>query len=131
MLLSLVDANGRTGGTFPIIVEVICTPVFTTFKLSYSRILKDGTQKNCATDLEELEGSVKKSLTPPLTITTDVIDVLQTCQPWGITAKGGVPPYTLTIASLGATTLNVTFPLGHDVFTYINRAYPGTQLIGP
>lgn len=55
---------------------------------------------------------------------------LQTCQPWGMTVSGGVPPYSVTLAVLGAPVFtNVTATTDFDRFTYINRADPGSEMI--
>jgi hypothetical protein len=68
---------------------------------------------------------------PSFTVTANVTKDLQTCQPWGLTVKGGVPPYTISLASPNSPSVtNVTLPYGDDTFTYINRASPDGQLIG-
>jgi hypothetical protein len=58
---------------------------------------------------------------------------IQTCEPWGMTVSGGTPPYTVTLAALGAPVFtNVNSPniTDYNRFTYVNRADPGTDLIG-
>lgn len=61
---------------------------------------------------------------------TNVTGRLRTCQPWELRIKGGVPPYNVTLAALGSPVItNVTVGLGDDIFTYINRADPGTKMI--
>ena len=56
---------------------------------------------------------------------------LTTCQPWGMTISGGVPPYTVTLAVLGAPVLTtVTSDTISNRFTYINRANPSSEMIG-
>ncbi|KAJ7826535.1 hypothetical protein B0H13DRAFT_1657479, partial [Mycena leptocephala] len=76
-------------------------------------------------------------IAPPLYTTTDfymtanVTDVLATCAPWGLTVHGGMPPYTLTLAALDSPSVtNVTLGPNGSMFTYINRANPGSQMIG-
>jgi hypothetical protein len=84
--------------------------------------LQDGQSTHCVTT---------PPATPRFEITANVTKQLSTCQPWGITIAGGVPPYTLVVQAInagGAT--NVTMPYGEDVFTYINRAPPNIQLLG-
>ncbi|KAJ6602505.1 hypothetical protein DFH09DRAFT_1470167 [Mycena vulgaris] len=70
---------------------------------------------------------------PPLaafTVTANVTDKLNTCQPWGLRIKGGSPPYNVTFAALNSPIItNVTTLEADDAYTYINRADPGTQLI--
>lgn len=56
---------------------------------------------------------------------------LATCDPWGLTIKDGVKPYTIVLAALSASvTTNVTLNADEDLYTYINRAGPGGQLMG-
>lgn len=83
-----------------------------------------------------LAGPTTNCVTKPVTapefkITSNVTGDLQTCQPWGFRIKGGVPPYTITLAAPNSPAVtNVTIPFGDDAFTYINRADPGGQLVG-
>ncbi|KAJ7088005.1 hypothetical protein B0H15DRAFT_1022594 [Mycena belliarum] len=64
------------------------------------------------------------------TIAANVTDTLTTCQPWGVTIRGGTPPYNVTVAALNSTVVtNVTLGPQDSVFTYINRAAPDTQMI--
>jgi hypothetical protein len=106
-------------------MEVVGMPsVFTTLILSYSRIIKAGPTQNCVTDPKTVGGGMND-----FTVTANVADVLQTCQPWEFTMKGGVPPYILTLVSPN-TIVNASFAFDGDVFTYINRADPGIQMIG-
>jgi len=68
---------------------------------------------------------------PPFTVTANETSDLRTCHPWKLTAKGGVPPYTITLAAPNSPAVtNVTLPYGDDTFTYINRASPGGELMG-
>jgi hypothetical protein len=104
LVLSVVDANGSAGGIPPQILTVIA-----------------GQSTQCVT---------APLTTPPFTVTANVTSELTTCQPWGLTVKGGVPPYTVTLAELNEPVVtNVTMPFGLDSFTFINRANPNGQLI--
>lgn len=67
---------------------------------------------------------------PNFTITSNITKPLETCDPWGIKIKGGVPPYNVTIAAVNSPIItNVSFSSGFDAYTYINRADPGGQMI--
>ncbi|KAJ6556186.1 hypothetical protein B0H19DRAFT_903678, partial [Mycena capillaripes] len=67
----------------------------------------------------------------PFTIRANVTDLLNTCQPWGLTIEGGTPPYNMTLVPMNSpNTTNVTLGAQDSVFTYINRMAPGTQLLG-
>lgn len=69
---------------------------------------------------------------PDFKITANVTKQLSTCQPWGFTITGGVPPYSITLVDVNSPNItNVTIPFGDDSFTFINRAAPNTQLLGP
>lgn len=58
-------------------------------------------------------------------------DTLSTCQPWGLTIKGGQQPYTVILAALNSPVItNVSMGSGNDVLTYIDRADPNGQLLG-
>ncbi|KAJ6617920.1 hypothetical protein B0H10DRAFT_2218082 [Mycena sp. CBHHK59/15] len=70
------------------------------------------------------------STDPPFTVTANVTGTINTCQPWGLTIKGGAPPYNLTLAALNSPIItNVTMGPNDDAFTFIDRADPNTQLI--
>ncbi|KAF8811195.1 hypothetical protein BYT27DRAFT_7089913 [Phlegmacium glaucopus] len=106
LALSVVDANGDSGGMPPSIFTVIAS-----------------------------EATPPCTTTPPATrdfkITTNATRDLSTCQPWRFTITGGVPPYTITIPAFDSRNVtNTTIPSGDDSFSYINRAEPGTQLFG-
>ncbi|KAJ7676632.1 hypothetical protein DFH06DRAFT_1034050 [Mycena polygramma] len=101
LLLGVADSGGITGG--------IDTPVYT--------VTAGSTQ--CI---------------PPATadfkITANVTDVLTACQPWGLTIEGGAPPYTVTLAVRDSHSVtNVTLGPTDSVFTYINSAKDGSQMI--
>jgi len=105
LVLSVVDANGSAGGVTPRIMTVI-----------------PGQTTQCV---------IQPPSTPEFTVTTNVTGDLKTCQPWGFTVKGGVPPYTITLLSPNSPVVtNASIGLGDDHFTYINRADPGGTLVG-
>lgn len=75
---------------------------------------------------------VPEPKSPTFTISSNITGKLETCQPWGITIHGGIAPYNLSIAALNSPVVtNVSIPSGFDAFTYINRADPNGQMIGP
>ncbi|KAJ7813948.1 hypothetical protein B0H14DRAFT_2458320, partial [Mycena olivaceomarginata] len=104
LLLGVVDSRGNFGG--------VDAPLYTV-----------------------IEGATTQCIPPavaaaPFNVTANVTDVLTTCQPWGLTIRGGTPPYNLTLAALNAPEMtNVTLGPNDTVFNYINRAEPGTQMI--
>ncbi|KAJ7759800.1 hypothetical protein DFH07DRAFT_817168 [Mycena maculata] len=103
LVLGVVDSKGNSGG--------IDAPL-------YNVTAGSNTQCNANPTVE-----------PPFTITANVTDVLNTCEPWGLTIQGGTPPYNLTIAVMdSADVTNVT--LGpKNTYTYINRVNAGAQII--
>ncbi|KAJ3514253.1 hypothetical protein NLJ89_g2479 [Agrocybe chaxingu] len=104
LALSVVDANGTAGGLPPTIYEVVA-----------------GSTTQCVT------GTVQ---TPEFRVTANVTGDLTTCQPWGLTIKGGVPPYNITLVQPNSPIVtNVTIGFGDDHYTYINRANPDGKLI--
>jgi len=104
LLLSVVDANGSTGMVLN--------------KMNVTA----GQTTQCVT---------APLASPSFIVTANVTNDLQTCQPWGLTVKGGTPPYTITLAAPNSPTVtNVTLPYGDGTFTYINRASPNGQLMG-
>ncbi|TFK35888.1 hypothetical protein BDQ12DRAFT_569624, partial [Crucibulum laeve] len=104
VMLNLADSTGNSGGIPQVLYKVVA-----------------GQNSQCVSST---------SNSPEFTVTSNVTEV-DTCQPWGLTMKGGVAPYFVTIAALdsGGVT-NVTMPAQTDVYTYINRALPGSHLIG-
>ncbi|KAJ7117399.1 hypothetical protein C8R43DRAFT_1137691 [Mycena crocata] len=104
MLLEVVDSQGSSGGVPPSLFTVTA-----------------GQSTTCIP---------AASTDPPFTVTANVTDTLTTCQPWGLTIKGGTPPYNVTLAALNSPVVtNVTMGPTDDAFTFIDRADPGTQLI--
>lgn len=66
----------------------------------------------------------------PPKIQANVTTTISTCEPWGLTVTGGVKPYTISLAALRSPVItNVTMGAQDDVFTFVDRADPGTQLI--
>ncbi|KAJ7253607.1 hypothetical protein C8J57DRAFT_1348597 [Mycena rebaudengoi] len=105
LALSVVDSQGTSGGVDPPLYNVTA-----------------GESTQCIL--------TPTASTPPFTITANVSDAVDTCQPWGLTISGGTRPYNLTLAALNAPVLtNVTLGANDSVFTYINRAEPGTQIL--
>ncbi|TFK71393.1 hypothetical protein BDN72DRAFT_456026 [Pluteus cervinus] len=105
LMLTVIDGNGNPGGVPPGLFTVIA-----------------GQTTSCL--------SQPTSDLGVFNVTANVTTTLTTCQPWGIRVIGGVPPYNVTLAALNSPVItNVTIGLGDDVFTYIDRADPGTQLI--
>lgn len=65
------------------------------------------------------------------TVTSNVTDTLNTCDPWNILVGGGKKPYTLYLAALNAPTITIVKMGANDnLYTYINRAEPNTLLMG-
>jgi len=104
LMLSVVDSQGSAGGIPPRLYTVVT-----------------GQSTSCITTPPNL---------PPFTVKANVTDTLTTCEPWGLTISGGVPPYNLTLAALDSPIVtNVTMGPNDDAFTYIDRADPNTQLL--
>ncbi|KAI0043042.1 hypothetical protein FA95DRAFT_1465696, partial [Auriscalpium vulgare] len=58
-------------------------------------------------------------------IAANVTRDLGACQPLGLTMRGGVPPYTVSVVSPGAGTVtNTTLGPGDDALAYVNPAAP-------
>ncbi|KAJ7673604.1 hypothetical protein B0H17DRAFT_168797 [Mycena rosella] len=104
LVLGVVDSNGHSGG--------IDKPLYTVTEGSTTECLPEA-----ATE-------------PVFKISANVTDALDTCEPWGLTIEGGAPPYTLTLAALNSPDVrNITLGPNDTVYTYINRADPGTHMI--
>ncbi|KAJ7681075.1 hypothetical protein DFH06DRAFT_1405965 [Mycena polygramma] len=104
LLLGVVDSQGTSGGIDPVMYTVTA-----------------GATTQCGP---------QSAADPPFTVTANVTDVLTTCQPWGLTIQGGTPPYNVTFAALNAPDVtNATLGPDDSIYTYINRAVPGTQMI--
>ncbi|PPQ90492.1 hypothetical protein CVT25_014775 [Psilocybe cyanescens] len=104
LILSVVDSTGSAGGIAQQIFNVVA-----------------GQSPQCV---------IPPSTGPAFTVTANVTTDLTTCQPWGLTVKGGVPPYVVTLVEVNSPIVtNVTMPNGLDRFTYIDRADPNSSLI--
>ncbi|KAJ7074517.1 hypothetical protein C8F01DRAFT_26981 [Mycena amicta] len=104
LLLYVIDSHGSSGGVPPQLFTVVA-----------------GTSTQCIP---------AASTDAPFTVTSNVTGTLTTCQPWGLNIQGGTPPYNVTFAALNSPIItNVTMGPFDDVFTFIDRADPNTQLI--
>lgn len=103
LMLAMTDANGSPGG--------MATPLFT---------VTNGQGTSCLPSAPSTSLAIKPNVTMDLS----------TCEPWGLTVTGGIPPYNITLISVGSTIVtNVTIPRSFDVFTYINKANPNGQIM--
>jgi hypothetical protein len=119
-MLGMVDANGSAGGIAPILYSVIGKVHCLSPRNLYSHLVA-GTDKSC----------LPFALASNFVVKADISTTLSTCQPWSMTISGGVKPYTVTLAALDSPIItNVTMGPVDDLFTYINRANPGTRLAG-
>lgn len=60
----------------------------------------------------------------------NVTDALHACDAWGLTIQGGQKPYTVVISGLDLPTIqNETLGANDNVFTYVDRVKPNTQLM--
>jgi len=63
-------------------------------------------------------------------MTSNVTSELSTCEPLGIAIAGGTFPYTISLVAANAPSVtNETLKIGDNIYTYINRAAPGGQLL--
>ena len=122
--MSVVDANGRPGGLAADIISVVGV-CFGPFRgADPHQWHSAGTTTDCV---------IGQSNSPPFTVSANSTGAssLTTCEPWGLTMHGGVPPYTVTLVQPDSPAFtNVTLSAEDNVFTYINRAGPSNQLIG-
>ncbi|TCD71080.1 hypothetical protein EIP91_000172 [Steccherinum ochraceum] len=105
LMLTMVDSTGNTGGVTPNLYSMTA-----------------GTSTSCLPS------------NPPLTslasISPNVTGPLTTCQPWGLTITGGTKPYSVVLSARNSHVItNVTMGAQDDVFTFIDRADPGTALM--
>ncbi|KDR69696.1 hypothetical protein GALMADRAFT_77340, partial [Galerina marginata CBS 339.88] len=107
VFLIVVDAKGSSVGISQLVTVIV--------------ELEAGQSTHCVSP---------RIITPSFILASNVTDGLNTCQPWGLTVTGGLPPYNLMLAALKSPFVtNVTMPVGLNSFTFINRTDPGTQLI--
>jgi len=103
VLLSVVDSNGNPGGTYA------------------PQLVVAGPNNNCV---------VTPSGTPTFAMTSNVTSELSTCEPLGVSIFGGTSPYVISLVAANAPSVtNVTLNAGDNIYTYINRAAPGGQLL--
>lgn len=103
LFLSVIDSNNTAGGVPPRLYNVVT-----------------GQSTSCITVQNGTD----------FTVSANVTDTLETCQPWGLRIKGGTPPYNVTFMAVNSPYVtNVTMGPVDDAFTYIDRADPGAQLI--
>ncbi|KAL0948159.1 hypothetical protein HGRIS_010775 [Hohenbuehelia grisea] len=104
LLLNVVDSNQSSGGVPPNLYTLVA-----------------GQSTQC----------IKIPPSPPsFTVTANVTDTIQTCEPWGLSISGGLPPYNITLAAVNSPIItNVTLGSTDDHFTYIDRADPNSELM--
>ena len=69
--------------------------------------------------------------TPNLKLSANVTDQLTTCEPWGLTAVNGTPPYTIYLTAFGSKTITVVEMGDTDnTLIYPDRVEPNTKVIG-
>ncbi|KAF7358285.1 hypothetical protein MVEN_00877800 [Mycena venus] len=108
LMLGVVDSQGKTGG--------IDVPLYT---------VTQGSTTACIPPPPSSADALS-----PFTISSNVTDKLSTCQPWGLTMHGGIPPYNVSIVALNTTVVN-NYTLGADdtVITWINRQQPNKRVL--
>ncbi|EKM51253.1 uncharacterized protein PHACADRAFT_263297 [Phanerochaete carnosa HHB-10118-sp] len=105
LMLTMVDSNNNTGGNAPMLYNVTA-----------------GSNSSCLYTPPDL--STLPSVNP------NVTDTLTTCEPWGLTIKGGKKPYTVVLSATNSPVItNVTMGPEDDVFTFPDRADPNVQLM--
>ena len=119
----MLDSNGSSGGVAPSIYDVIRESTLLPLCHREGIYTNNTAGKNTS--------CLPSPPTSQFTVQANVTATLKTCQPWGLTIKGGVQPYTVSLAALDSPIItNTTLGVLDDVFTYIDRADPNTQLIG-
>lgn len=105
LMLTMVDSLNNTGGVAPLLYNVT-----------------SGSNTDCLYTPPDL--STLPSVHPNIT------DTLTTCEYWGLTIKGGKPPYTVVLSATNSPVItNVTMAADKDVFTFPDRADPNVQLM--
>lgn len=85
----------------------------------------DGTDTSCLPHSGNNTQSTVASITP------NVTNKIETCEPWGLTVSGGKKPYQIVLSALDSPVItNVTMGPDDDVFTFVNRADPNENLLG-
>ncbi|KAH7886630.1 hypothetical protein F5I97DRAFT_1021469 [Phlebopus sp. FC_14] len=111
LLLSLVDSQGTSGGVHPMLFTV----------------------KANTADRECLYVDPLSSPLSPLKpeIVSSVIGQIPPCGAWDLSVFGGRAPYTISVVSLGSSTVyNFSLPLGQQSFTYNNRGGISGRMVG-
>ncbi|KDQ55034.1 hypothetical protein JAAARDRAFT_60035 [Jaapia argillacea MUCL 33604] len=107
LMLTMADADGNAGGIAPTFYNITAATSPTTCNIT----------------------STPDSSFVVVSNITD--NRLKTCQQWGLTVKGGKPPYNISLAALNSPIVtNVTLGPGNDVMTYIDRADPNGKMLG-
>jgi len=102
LLLSVVDSTGSSGGTHS------------------PEMVVNGPATDC----------LPKPTTSTFTMKTNVTKELTTCEPLGISISGGTAPYTVSLLAADAPSVTTATLKGDDnIYTYINRASPGGQIV--
>ncbi|KAL1748008.1 hypothetical protein HDZ31DRAFT_60710 [Schizophyllum fasciatum] len=102
LFLSVIDSNDTAGGVPPRLYNVVT-----------------GQSTSCIQTQDN-----------DFTVSANVTDEIETCEPWGLRIKGGTPPYNVSFMAINSLYVtNVTMGPVDDAFTYIDRADPGSQLI--
>lgn len=106
-----------------------------TFVVHNDRYDYGHTRTQRTSDDASLEGSDTSCIASPPqnlpVITSNVTDDLGTCDPWGLLIAGGTKPYSLYLTALTASVITIVEMGANDnLYTYINRAAPGTLLSG-
>ena len=64
-------------------------------------------------------------------LSANVTDQLTTCQPWGLTAIDGTPPYTIYLTAVSSDTVTIVdMDVTDNTLIYTNRVEPNTMVIG-
>ncbi|KAK7679060.1 hypothetical protein QCA50_018004 [Cerrena zonata] len=74
---------------------------------------------------------ISQTSDPPSTfkLSSNVTDQLTTCEPWGLTATNGTPPYTIYITAVGSDTITVVKMGDADnTLIYPDRVEPNTSV---
>ena len=122
-MLSMMDSNGSTGGVSPMLFNVTSECSLWSHCIQLNDDIIAGSDTSCL--YTPPDSSTLASITP------NVTGSLTTCQPWGLTIKGGKKPYTVILSALDSPVItNVTMGAQDDVFTYPDRANPDGQLMG-
>jgi len=105
LALSMADAAGNSGGISPVI---------------YTVFSNSSTNSSCHSSQPE----------SPLSLTTNMTNLLSTCDVLYLNVAGGKKPYTVTIAStVDAQVSNFTLGDAYDTYHYVSKNSPNSTLI--